>query len=140
MIGKIFDLKIESENSFGENFLNNVQLLKRYSVSKSKLPPSHFPDAQDKESESSKLVEKLQAIVKIDTNKETEEKESFNPKINKESPLPEPKFLVIDTTEEELEELARIDAELEQTNNVEMWTSDEESTLVSLIKFKLIGI
>lgn len=67
-----------------------------------------------------------------ETEEEKEEKEDIECEVMGDSSLPEPKFLVIDTTEEELEELARIDAELEETNNVDSWTSDEESTLVSL--------
>lgn len=83
-----------------------------------------MPDAQEKEDEGLNIVNKLQAMNK------SEEQEDSVPEVQAE-PNPAPKFLVIDTTEEELEELAKIDAELARTNEEEIIPSSEEPDLVN---------
>lgn len=115
---------IAVENSFEDSQLSQLQILRRFSVSKSKLPPSHMPDAQEKESDSTKLINKLQAM-----NKSEEVEEDSKQDSQKDSKTA-PKFLVIDTTEEELEELAKIDAELAKANDEEMWQGNGEEILV----------
>lgn len=115
---------VESEASVDESQLNQIKLLRRLSVSKSKLPASHMPVNHDKDSESTKmLAEKLQVI-----HGEVSIEDVVKSEVSHDTPIPAPKFLVIDATEEEMEELARIDAEL--SNNTNDFNSDEGSTLV----------
>jgi hypothetical protein len=91
-----------------ESQLNQIKLLRRLSVSKSKLPASHMPVNHDKDSESNKMLsEKLQVI-----HGEVSIEDVVKSEVSHDTPIPAPKFLVIDASEEELEELARIDAEL----------------------------
>jgi hypothetical protein len=88
-----------------------------------------MPDAHDKFSEpSTKLVDKLLVI-----NREVSIEDVIKSEPSHEAPLPAPRFLIIDASEDELEELARIDAELSNANSYSM-NSEEESILVS-IKF-----
>jgi hypothetical protein len=116
---------VESENSVDESQLNNIKLLRHLSVSKSKLPPSHMPDAHDKDSEPSpKLADKLLVI-----NREVSVEDVIKSEPSHETPVPAPRFLIIDASEDELEELARIDAELSNANGYST-NSEEESTLV----------
>lgn len=83
-----------------------------------------MPVNHDKDSESTKmLAEKLQVI-----HGEVSIEDVVKSEVSHDTPIPAPKFLVIDATEEEMEELARIDAEL--SNNTNDFNSDEGSTLV----------
>ncbi|CAI2387443.1 unnamed protein product [Moneuplotes crassus] len=107
-----------------ENQLNQLQLLKRFSVSKSKLPSSHLPDSQEKDPETPNIVNKLQAMNKSEDLEEDSQQDSL--KDSKTAP----KFLVIDTTEEELEELAKIDAELARANSEDYCSSYDETSLI----------
>jgi hypothetical protein len=109
-----------------DTHLNNLKLLKHFSEAKSKLPPSHLPTNQSEDSKKGeKLIEKLQQITS------TQELEILPKSPLKEESSEGPKFLVIDTPEESLEELARIDAELAKVDYQEEPSLDEQSTLVS---------
>jgi hypothetical protein len=84
-----------------------------------------MPDAHDKDSEpNTKLVDKL-----LEINKEVSIEDVIKSEPSHENTMPAPRFLIIDASEDELEELARIDAELSNTNSYSM-NSEEESTLV----------
>jgi hypothetical protein len=117
---------IDTSSMASDTHLNNLKLLKHFSEAKSKLPPSHLPTNQSEDSKKGeKLIEKLQQITS------TQELEILPKSPLKEESSEGPKFLVIDTPEESLEELARIDAELAKVDYQEEPSLDEQSTLVS---------
>lgn len=104
---KYTDENMSCEKLFDEMHKNNVDLdrVRRISEMKSKLPESHLPSNQHKDANKHEnLIEKIQALhlTDKDESKAIEECKGI-----------EPKFLVIDSSEISLEELAMIDAELE---------------------------
>ena len=99
-----------ADDSFGNLKKKNKFRAKQFLRMKSRLPQSHLPEYQiNKLSKHDSLADKLQSIKNIDKIEE--------PKEPIEIEFSQPKFLDIEIPEDSLEELARIDAELERESS-----------------------
>ena len=86
-----------------------IVTFKNVNLMKSQLPPSHMPHATQEDSKKEEvLAEKLQAMQRHDSVDDVSKSDITS----QMSVKPEPKFLEAKTSQESLEELARIDAEL----------------------------
>lgn len=114
---------MDSDSSNTCNRITNIQLLRRFSEMKSKLPDSHLPINKDKDSpKHEKLANKLQ-----DLDFKPEKQSAKEYEISHKAEI-----FSMDFPEESLEELEKIDAELARANNADSYSfsSDEETTLL----------
>ena len=114
----------------------SVIQLRNISKMKSKLPPSHLPNNNNEETKKEdKLADKLQAMQKHDSSDDVSVKDQVSVV---ENVNPEPQFLGFETSQESLDELARIDAELAKFNEEENLEPEVSTVFVSLKVCKVL--
>jgi hypothetical protein len=113
---------VGADDSFGN--MKKKFRAKQIAKMKSQLPQSHLPTNKPKDNvKHDSLVERLNAIkISDDTEKQIQEPIEIQ--------FSQPKFLDIEIPEDSLEELARIDAELEN-DNTEDFIFEENNLFVS---------
>ena len=129
---KRIDHKLINEEPNDDNpRQTSILQLKNISKMKSKLPPSRLPNNKNEETKKEdKLVDKLQAMKKHDSSDEVSVKNELA--VVTKNINPEPQFLGFDTSQESLEELARIDAELAKFNEEEYQEPESSTVFVSI--------
>ena len=134
---KQIDYKLINEEPAEDNPRRmNILQLKNISKMKSKLPPSRLPNNKNEEiKKEDKLSDKLQAMQKHESSDETSVKNELA--CVTENINPDPQFLGFDNSQESLEELARIDAELAKFNEEE-YQEPESSIIFVSINFHLV--